>query len=100
MFGDGTWNSYPQKELKLSFNSQNYADVCICLLCKQTTLPQVLIALVISKLGPQNRLIIWAHCGVITIIFQFSDPYIPIGTEKWNLGILGENYEQYAAKNI
>ena len=72
MFGDGTWNSHPQKELKWRFNSQNSADVCICLLCKQTTLPQVLIALVISKLGPQNCLNIWAHCGVITIIFQFS----------------------------
>ena len=95
----------PAKRIEVKFQQPElrgcmHLHLSICLLCKQTTLPQVLIALVISKLGPQNRVIIWAHCGVITIIFQFSDPYIPIGTEKWNLGILGENYEQYAAKNI
>lgn len=91
----------PTKRIKVKVQQpEQRGCMHICLLCKQTTLPQVLIALVISKLGPQNRLIIWAHCGVITIIFQFSVSYIPIGTEKWNLGILGENYEQYAAKNI
>ena len=103
MFGDGTWNSHTKKGWKQLKSTQIYLSVAVCIMYQKpkyisaslNCLQNVLMGP--SKLKPSYNL---CHCAVITIHIPVSESNIPIGREKWNLGILVENYEQYAAKNI